>query len=106
MLNAFVTGDGRNTVATLARGRVLYGTEEIIRALAADETTGMYGRYAEEDDMLFLIPALFADQTMEELYSEYEAILAEAEVEMSRVRDTEDPLYRETMEEVRDTLRK
>ena len=61
-------------------------------ALAGDETAGTYGRYAEEDDMLFLIPALFADQTMEELYKQYESILAEAEVEMSRVRDTEDPL--------------
>ena len=106
VLNAFVTGNGRSTEATLSRGRVLYGTEEIIHALAGDETAGTYGRYAEEDDMLFLIPALFADQTMEELYKQYESILAEAEVEMSRVRDTEDPLYRETMEEVRETLRR
>lgn len=105
VLNAFVTGDSRNTEATLARGRVLYGTEGIIRALAADETTDTYGRYTEEDDRLFLIPALFADQSMEELYGEFEAILAEADVEMSRVREAEDPLYRETMEEVRETLR-
>ena len=105
VLNAFVTGNGRNAEATLSRGRVLYGAEEIIRALAADETAGVYGRYTEEDDMLFLVPALFADQSMEELYGEYEAVLAEAGVEMSRVRDTEDPLYRETMEEVRETLR-
>ncbi len=105
VLNAFVTGDSRNTEATLARGRVLYGTAGIIRALAADETADTYGRYTEEDDRLFLVPALFAGQSMEELYGAYEAILAEAEVEMSRVRESEDPLYRETMEEVRETLR-
>ena len=80
-------------------------TVDEIRALAPDGTADHYGRYTKEDDMLFFIPALFADQGMEELYAQYEAILAEAGVQMSRVRDTEDPLYRETMEEVRDTLR-
>ncbi len=105
VLNAFVTGNGRNVEATLARGRVLCGTEEVIRALAADETTDIYGRYTEENNMLFLVPALFADQGMEELYREYEAIHTETGVEMSRVRDVENPMYRETMLGVRETLR-
>lgn len=106
VLNAFVTGDGGDLEGVVIRGTAVYGTGEFLAAYTGDGTLAAYGQYTEGDADYFMIPDLLRGKTMAELYADYEALLAEAEVEMSRVRSTEDPLYGETMEEVKDTLRK
>ena len=105
-LDVFVTGDDRNTEAVLTRGVAVYGTKDFLAAFTGDQSLSDYGCYTDDESDLhyFLIPDLFRGKPMADLYAKYEEILTEAQLEMSPVRVMEDPLYSETMDDVKETL--
>ena len=105
-LNTFMTGSAKDVEAVLIRGEAAYGERDFLARLTGDETLAGYGQYAKEDgdSKYFRVPELFGNRSLEDLYQEYEAMLADAEVEISRVRESEDLLYNTAIDDLKQTL--
>lgn len=93
--------------AVLIRGEAVYGEKDFLTAFTGDESLAAYGQYTAEDgdSKYFRVPKMFGEKTLQEIYSDYEAVLSGAEISMSRVRETEDPQYDATLDDLKNTLK-
>ena len=103
-LDVFITGAPENVEAVLIRGETVYGEQDFLTAFTGNNELSAYGQYADGDSKYFRVPELFAGRDLKDLYSDYETLLTEAQVEMSKVRESEDSQYDSTMNDLKNGL--
>ena len=101
-LDLFITADDSSVEGVIVNGRGIYGESDLLTSISH----GVYSQYAEEPAALgtkyFLIPDFFEETSLQKLSQDYNSILQKADIVFSQIRTSEDDLYMQEMEELKD----
>jgi hypothetical protein len=101
-LDLFITADDSSVEGVIVNGRGIYGEIDLLTSISH----GVYSQYAEEPAALgtkyFLIPDFFEETSLQKLSQDYNSIMQKADIVFSQIRTSEDDLYMQEMEELKD----
>lgn len=123
VLDAFFAEDDRAVEAVISAGTAVYGEKAFLEAYAGEAFAESYGwpdaaaddgsvgslvnDTGDDDDpagksKCFYLPQQLRQKSFPELYRSYEDLMAEEEVQISKLRGTQDPIYTISVEETFD----
>lgn len=101
-LDLFITAEDSAVEGVVVAGTGIYGERDLLESLAQ----GVYSQYAETPEALgtkyFRIPDMFGETTLQQLSEDYNAIIQEADATFSEIRTSEDDLYLQEIENLKD----
>ena len=101
-LDLFITAEDSAVEGVVVAGTGIYGERDLLESLAQ----GVYSQYAGTPEALgtkyFRIPDMFGETTLQQLSEDYNAIIQEADAAFSEIRTSEDDLYLQEIENLKD----
>jgi len=101
-LDLFITAEDSAVEGVVVGGTGIYGEKDLLESLGQ----GNYSQYAETPEALgskyFRIPDIFGETTLQQLSEDYNAIIKEADAAFSEIRTSEDDLYMQEIEALKD----
>lgn len=101
-LDLFITAEDSAVEGVVVGGIGIYGEKDLLESLSQ----GVYSQYAETPEALaskyFRIPDMFGETTLQQLSDDYNAIIQEADAVLSEIRTSEDDLYLQEIENLKD----
>lgn len=101
-LDLFITAEDSAVEGVVVGGTGIYGEKDLLESLGQ----GNYSQYAETPAALgtkyFRIPDFFGETSLQQLSDDYNAIIQEADAVLSEIRTSEDDLYMQEMEALKD----
>ncbi len=101
-LDLFITADDSSVEGVIVNGKGIYGEIDLLTSIGH----GIYSQYAETPAALgtkyFLIPDFFKETSLQKLSQDYNNIIQKADIVFSKIRTSEDDLYMQEIEELKD----